>query len=91
MKKVVLALKKYSVYSTEEIVVILMAYEVKHKGKYKRFPISLCYCSISGHGFRIFIWYDPTIKNSQLLLRENCGNPSKLYLGQILQEEAWIV
>lgn len=55
MKKVVLALKKYSEYSTEEIVVILMAYEVKHKGKYKRFPISLCYCSISGHGFRIFI------------------------------------
>lgn len=35
--------------------------------------------------------YDPTIKNTQLLLRQNRGSPSKLYLGQILQEEAWIV
>lgn len=30
MKKVVLVLKKYSEYSIEEIVVVLMSYEVKH-------------------------------------------------------------
>lgn len=48
-------LRKYSEYSIKETVMILLSHKVKHKGEYKRFPISVCCCSISGLCFNIFM------------------------------------